>query len=136
MLCVVCKAWAALHLEGVTNACRVEFTSTDRVSEAQLFGSNNTNYSRRWRTIKAVETSWVAYALRRLQSVGRSSLEAATNARRVEFTSMDRASEARRVAHPYSSRNLFGGWRTVKAVETSWVAYALRRLQSVGRSSS
>jgi len=28
-----------------------------------------------------------------------------------------------------------GGWRSLKAVETSWVAYALRCLQSVGRSS-
>ncbi len=30
---------------------------------------------------------------------------------------------------------LLGGWRILKAVETSWVAYALRRLQSVGRTS-
>jgi hypothetical protein len=48
---------------------------------------------RGWRTLKAVETSWVAYALRRLQSVGRSSLESARNARQAEITSTDRFPE-------------------------------------------
>jgi hypothetical protein len=44
--------------------------------------------------LKAVETSWVAYALRGMQSVGRSSLGNAANPRLMKAKSMDRFSEA------------------------------------------
>jgi hypothetical protein len=64
----------------------------------QLVDSMHNNYqydaAGGWHILKTVETSWVAYALRRLQSVGRSSLEGATNGRQLEFTSTDRFSEA------------------------------------------
>ena len=77
----------------------------------------------------------MTYALRRLQSVGRSSLEndGWPVLKAVETPWV--AYALRRLQSVGCSSLENGGCRILNASETSWVAYALRRLQSVGRSS-
>jgi hypothetical protein len=84
------RTWAS----SVLPLPRPQLRAQSQRSSCTLGLRNRLALSGGWHILKTVETSWVAYALRRLQSVGRSSLEGATNGRQLEFTSTDRFSEA------------------------------------------